>query len=156
MKLVKKLLSCQVVELLAIEGAGIITSNSTTQQLNNQRTGGTLIEVMMACVVIMAIALAGGAYVSQSMGTLAVHRGRAMAVAMANSRMEELRSQGFGSLTQMMAGATSFTIVTNNSYAKLETYGAALGLSAWSALQITVQVTNRAPDYASLTTVYSP
>ena len=155
MNLVKKLLSCQVVELLAIEGAGVITSNSTTQQLNNRRTGGTLIEVMMACVVLAVIAMAGGAYVYQSMGTLALHRDRSVAVAMANSRMEELRAQSFSSLTNLMAGSSPF--VTNNPYTKLETCGVALGMNAWSAIQITVQVTNRAPnDYISLTTIYAP
>lgn len=156
MKAGRKLLSFYVVKLLGIKGAGVITSHSRTQQLNNSRNGGTLIEVMMACVVLAAIALAGGAYVHQSSQTLAVGRGRAMATAMANSRMEQLRAQSYGSLTQMMAGTSPYTIVTNNSYARLETHGTALGLSAWSAIKITVQVTNRAPDYVSLTTVYAP
>lgn len=155
MKTQKKLLSCHAVKLLGGEGARVITSNSAAQQLNTGKRGGTLIEVMMACVVIMAIALAGGAYVSQSAGTLAVHRGRATALAMANSRMEELRSKSYSSLTNMMAGSSPF-IATNTPYTKLETCGAALGLSAWSAIQITVQVTNRAPDYISLTTFYAP
>lgn len=129
-------------------------------KLNDQKIGGTLIEVMMACVVIMAIALAGGAYVSQSAGTLAVHRGRALAVAMANSRMEELRAQGYSSLTQQMGGAT-LTIVTNNSAATLQFWPVpelvAAGLSSGTeAIKITVLVTNRAPDYVSLTTIYAP
>ena len=117
--------------------------------------GATLVEVMVVCVVLMVIAVAGGAYVAQSSGTLALHRNRAVAVAMANSRMEEIRAQSYSILTNdWMRGNSTF--VTNNPYTKLETCGTALGLSnAWSAIQITVQVTNRAPDYVSLMTIVS-
>ncbi len=124
------------------------------------KCGGTLVEVMVAIVVLMVIAVAGGAYVAQSSGTLALHRSRAVAVAMANSRLEELRADGFASLTQQMGIATSMNLVTNNTTVSLaywpvpELVAAGLGTGR-DALTLTVSVGNQ-PPYVSLTTIVSP
>lgn len=139
--------------------------------------GGTLIEVMMACFVLAVIAMAGGAYVYQSMGTLALHRDRSVAVAMANSRMEELRSAAFGDLTNLpgfaMSGTnwvkragSSWAITTATDYDSFSMGAVAGQLRAGlqftnvvvpsDALIMTVQATYRTPDYVSLTTIYAP
>ncbi len=115
------------------------------------KQGGTLIEVMMACVVLAVIAVAGGAYVYQALGTLAFHRDRAVAVARANSWMEDLKAGGYRSLTQQMV-STPFYVVTNNAVAKLEYWPVS---TARDAVRITVQITNRAPDYVSMVTIYA-
>lgn len=115
------------------------------------KQGGTLLEVMMACVVLAVIAVTGGAYVYQSLGTLAFHRDRAVAVAFANSWMEDLKAGGYRSITQKMV-TTPFYVVTNNAVAKLEYWPVS---TARDAVRITVQVTNRPPDCVSMVTIYA-
>lgn len=135
--------------------SGRVVEWSSGQQLN-RRTGGTLVEVMMACVVLMVIAITGGSYVAQSSGTLALHRNRAVALAVANSQMEVLRAQGYSSLSQQMVVAS--TIGTNNSRVTLQYWPVPELVSGTGheAIQITVQVTNQAPDCVSLVTTLSP
>jgi prepilin-type N-terminal cleavage/methylation domain-containing protein len=141
------------------------------------KRGGTLIEVMMACVVLAVIAMAGGAYVYQSMGTLALHRDRSVAVAMANSRMEELRNTPFSDLTNISGFVTSGTNwIKRLGSGWVKTTASeydSFGLGAYSgqlraglqftnivvpfdAMIMTVQATYRTPDYVSLTTIYAP
>jgi Tfp pilus assembly protein PilV len=126
-----------------------------TKELNNRRCGGTLVEVMMACVVLGVIAFTGAAYVYQSMMTLAVHRDRAVAVARAKSWMEEMRAGGYRSLTQQMV-SSPYTVVSNGAMARLEFWAVpGLGGSGRDAVRITVMVTNRPPDAVSLITIYA-
>lgn len=78
----------------------------------NTRSGGTLVEVMMACVVLSAIALAGGAYMVQSSRTLAISRERFQVLAIANSRMEEVRATKYNELSGLFPpGLQQVTIV---------------------------------------------
>lgn len=65
---------------------------SVTGRRGSNRNGGTLIEVMMACVVLAVIAIAGAAYIANSDRSLAINRERFQALALANSRMEEVRA----------------------------------------------------------------
>lgn len=143
------------------------------------KRGGTLIEVMMACVVLAVIAMAGGAYVYQSMGTLAVHRDRSVAVAMANSRMEELRNTPFSDLTNisgfvMSGSATNWIKRSGSSWVKTTvtdynpfSMGSFLGelraglrmtnvVVSSDAMIMTVQATYRPSFDVSLTTIYAP
>lgn len=122
--------------------------------------GGTMLEVMVACVVIMTLAITGAAYMARSSGTLAISRNRAVAVAMAESQMDALRSRSYSSLTQQMNGAT-IILATNNTSSKLEFWPApelvAAGLGTGrEAIKMTVQVSDRATDFVTLTTIYSP
>ena len=114
MKTRMQLLGCQVVELLRGVYKRIATNSSATQQLSNWKHGGTLIEVMMACLVLTAIAFAGGAYVAQTSRTLAVSRERFQVLTTANSRMEEIRATKFNELSGLFPpGATQVSIVRN-------------------------------------------
>jgi Tfp pilus assembly protein PilV len=63
------------------------------------KKGGTLIEVMMACVVLAVIALAGGAYVAQTRKTMSGSRAKSIALAIANSQLEKFRATNYASLT---------------------------------------------------------
>lgn len=122
---------------------------------SRRRLGGTLVEVMMACVVLAVIAVTGAAYVYQSMGALAVHRDRAVAVARAKSWMEEMRAGGYRSLTQNMV-TTPYTVVASGAVARLEFWPVpGLGGTGREAVRITVAVTNRPQDAVSLVTIYS-
>ena len=69
--------------------------------------GSTLLEVMIACLIMMVIAVAGGAYVSQSRGLLAAHRNRLIAMDKAKSRLEELRATPYSELTNLVSGAST-------------------------------------------------
>jgi Tfp pilus assembly protein PilE len=141
------------------------------------KRGGTLVEVMMACVVLAVIAMVGGAYVYQSMGTLSVHRDRAVAVAVANSRLEELRSTTFGDLTNLPGFSMSGTnwvkragnswVVTSASAYDSFSMGASAGqlraglqitnvVVPADAMIMTVQATCRTPDSVNLRTLYAP
>ena len=139
--------------------------------------GGTFIEVMMACVVLAIIAIAGASFVAQTQNTLAVHRNRSAALAVANSRLEELRGTALSQLTNLVSGATTVWIKRNgsgwqvttatdhDSYmldASQEELRAGLSLTNWPALglskmlRVTVQATYKKPDYVTLTTLYGP
>lgn len=61
--------------------------------------GGSLIEVMIGIVILLVLAVAGGTYLVESRGILAVHRNKATALAVATGRMEALRSTYYVQLT---------------------------------------------------------
>lgn len=147
------------------------------KSLNNRNRGGTFIEVMMACVVLAVIAIAGGGFVAQSLKTLAVHRNRCVALAMANSRLEEVRGTSFAQLTNIVSGNATVWIKRNGTgwqvttAADSDTYTlnagqeeirTALTLTNWPALglskvlRVTVQTTYQKPDYVALSTLYAP
>lgn len=141
------------------------------------RCGGSFIEVMMASVVLAVIAMVGGSFVAQSHNTLAVHRNRNVALAVANSRLEEIKGTPFGQLTNLVSGtatvwikrdgsgwqpATAFDsdpFMIESSSQELRT---SLSLTNWPALgvarllRVTTQATYKKPDYVSLTTFCAP
>jgi len=127
---------------------------------SGQREGGTLIEVMIACLVLAIIAVSGATNLIFTSATLAGQRNRAVALAVADGRMEEWRSQSYTAITQQMDVVPKY-ITANNSLTKLEYWdvpelvAAGLG-TGHDAIQITVQVTNREPEFVSVTSVYSP
>ncbi len=143
----------------------------------NSNSGGSFVEVMMACVVLAVIAITGGSFVAQSQGTMAVHRHRCVALAMANSRLEEIRGTVFNQLTNMVSGSvvvwikrngTGWQVTTasdHDSYTldgSLQELRTGLALTNWPALgssrilRVTVQATYQKPDYVALTTLYAP
>ena len=54
------------------------------------RSGATLVEVMLASVVLAVLALAGGAFIYRSRGEIGLQKSRRVAVELANARLEEL------------------------------------------------------------------
>jgi len=141
------------------------------------RCGGSFLEVMMACVVLAVIAIGGGSFVVQSQETLAVHRSRGVALAMANSRLEEVRGTPFGQLTNMVSGnattwikrnGTGWQVTTAADHdnfsvdTSLQELRTGLQVTNWPTLGlskilwVTVQATYNTPDYVALTTLYAP
>lgn len=62
------------------------------------RRGTTIIEVLWTCVILAVVALAAGAFVSLSTGTVSVTRNHRLGLEAANSRLEDLRSAGFDAI----------------------------------------------------------
>jgi prepilin-type N-terminal cleavage/methylation domain-containing protein len=63
--------------------------NSLTRRAR-LRAGATLIEVMLASVILAVIALAGGAFIVRSRADIALQKNRRVAVELVNARLEEL------------------------------------------------------------------
>ena len=66
------------------------------------RRGGTLVEVMTACVLLAVLAIAGVTALYQTGSGLAAQKQRRIALGLANSRLEELRSAPYGVLTALI------------------------------------------------------
>jgi hypothetical protein len=62
------------------------------------RRGATLIEVVMGCLLLTVLAIAGGAYFYQGRTTLSQARDKRAALERANGRLEALRMTGFAGL----------------------------------------------------------
>ena len=62
---------------------------------DNARGGGTLVEVMIAAVVLMVIALAGGAFLYHGRANVAIQKNKRVALEVANSRLEDLRASAY-------------------------------------------------------------
>lgn len=152
----------------------MIVENHLSRHRNR---GGTFVEVMVACVVLAVVAIVGGSYVAQSAVTLAVHRNRCVALAAANSRLEELRDTPFGQLTNMVSGSgpvwvrrngAGWQVTTATDYdvfamgTSMEELRASLVMTNWPALglsrvlRVTALATYRKPDFVGLTTLVGP
>ncbi|MBU4460839.1 MAG: hypothetical protein KJ579_09755 [Verrucomicrobia bacterium] len=70
-------------------------SRDARRRLRSSRRGSTLVEVIWTCVILAVIALAAGAFVSLSSGTVSVTRNHRLGLEAANSRLEDIRSAGF-------------------------------------------------------------
>ena len=79
-----------------------------------KRTGSTLIEVALSCLILMILAVAGGAFVANSHRTLSLHRSRSIAAAIAASRLEELRATSYATLTNLTTVAGGSVAVTRS------------------------------------------
>lgn len=142
-----------------------------------RKHGGTFIEVVMACVVLALVAVVGGSYEARSALTLAVHRSRCVALATANSRLEELRDTPFSQLTNMVAGGAAVWVRRNGAGWRVSTAAehddfaigtsmeelrTSLVLTNWptlgssKVLQVTTLATYRKPDYVRLMTLVGP
>ncbi|NQU40780.1 MAG: prepilin-type N-terminal cleavage/methylation domain-containing protein [Lentisphaerae bacterium] len=64
--------------------------NNPLQVAARHRRGATLIEVMLASIILAILALAGSAFVYRSRADIALQKNRRVAVELANDRLEEL------------------------------------------------------------------
>lgn len=62
------------------------------------RSGATLIEILVACLILAVVAVGTAACLSLSQGATAVQRNRRTAMELANSRLEELRAASYDSI----------------------------------------------------------
>jgi prepilin-type N-terminal cleavage/methylation domain-containing protein len=60
--------------------------------------GGTLIEVMVACVILSIIALGGAAYLYHARATDLAQRNKRVALEAVNSRLEDIRAAAYGDI----------------------------------------------------------
>lgn len=61
----------------------------------SRRVGSTLVEVMLACLLLTILVLAGGAYLYHSRATINIQRNKRAALESANRRMEALIASGY-------------------------------------------------------------
>jgi type II secretory pathway pseudopilin PulG len=66
------------------------------------QTGSTLVEVMIACLILMIVAVAGAAYMYQSRATLAFQRNKRIALETGNARLEEIRATTYTNLQSLL------------------------------------------------------
>ena len=66
------------------------------------RAGQSLVEVMVAIVVLATVAVGMGAFLSMNRSALSLQRNRRVALELANARLEELRATTFSSLVGML------------------------------------------------------
>ena len=69
-------------------------------QTLDSRCGATLVEVLMACVILAVIAVGTAACLYLSRGASAAQRDHRTALALANSRLEEVRSAPYTSVAR--------------------------------------------------------
>jgi hypothetical protein len=67
--------------------------------VNSGAGGSTLVEVLLAALLLTTLILAGASFLYQSRTTVGVQRNRRMAIAFASSRLEDLRASRYGEIT---------------------------------------------------------
>ncbi len=66
------------------------------------KSGSSLVEVMVACVILLIIAVAGAEYLSHGQATLAFQKNRRLALEVANSEMEKIEGMSYGAITNLL------------------------------------------------------
>jgi len=74
------------------------------------RKGATLVEVMIASVVLVVMALGGAAFLFRSRGDVAVQRNKRAALEVANSRLEDLQASSYDDIKPLNQDYTSYYI----------------------------------------------
>lgn len=76
----------------------------------NARRGSTLVETMLACLILAIVALAGAEYLFRGRTALIIQKNRRLALEAANSRMEEWRATPYGDVTNLLPSASYATV----------------------------------------------
>jgi len=63
--------------------------------LNNSKRGASLLEVLLALVIVLIVAIGGGAFVYYSTGAVGVERNKRAALEVANARLEEMKARDY-------------------------------------------------------------
>lgn len=63
-----------------------------------RRSGTTLIEVMLAIVILLIMALAGASFIFYSSGQIGIEKNKRVAMELANARLEEMRFASYVSI----------------------------------------------------------
>lgn len=67
--------------------------------MNRGEAGSTLVEVMVGCLILMVIVVAGMEYLSQTQTVVIRQKNRQLAIAATQSRLEEVRATSYAGLT---------------------------------------------------------
>ncbi len=76
------------------------------------RSGSTLVEIMIGCVLLAILALAAFEYYYQTAKVLSVQRKRTVAMAVINGRIEAIRATSYASLTNFVPPGGSVDIMS--------------------------------------------
>jgi hypothetical protein len=76
--------------------------------------GASLIEVVTACLLLAIIAIAGVSALYQTGAGLAIQKNRRIALGLANSRLEEIRSTAYGVLVALIPVNSNVNSVIRN------------------------------------------
>lgn len=151
------------------------------EAIRRARRGATLVEVMIACVVLMVMAVGGAAYLYQSCTTLAAQRNKRIALEAGNARVEEIRATRYTDLKnlltvdyavhylrrvagawQVSSGDPNETVNINGTSLPMTTTVQFLdidgGVSSYDGLAVTVSTAYRAgiADRVILRSIYAP
>ena len=69
--------------------------------------GSTLVEVMIAVLVLLTIAMAGGAFLLHSRSQLSIQRNKRIMLEECNRRLETIRATGYSAITNLLPRNTS-------------------------------------------------
>jgi len=69
----------------------------------NRQRGTTLVEILVSCVLLAVLAIAGMTALCETGGGLAIQKNRRIALGLANSRLEELRTVPYTALTALIS-----------------------------------------------------
>lgn len=91
------------------------TLNRSPDRANRTgKSGSSLVEVMVACVILAIIAVAGAEYLYHGQATLVVQTNRRIALEVANSRLEDIRGARYASLTNGLGNNLNSQSVRKN------------------------------------------
>ena len=93
----------------AATGTNASASPVVAEPRRRANAGATLVEVIVACVILMVMAIAGATSLYLSRGSINVQRNKRLAVEIANSRLELLRGTNYWSITNLF-GVTDYSV----------------------------------------------
>jgi len=71
-------------------------------KLSGGRSGTTLVEAMLAIVILLIMALGGAGFIFYSSGQIAVEKNKRVAMEFANARLEEMRFAPYADIVQYL------------------------------------------------------
>jgi type II secretory pathway pseudopilin PulG len=74
-----------------------------TIALHNRQRGTTLVEIIVSCVILAVLAISGMTALCETGAGLAIQKNRRIALGIANSRLEELRTVPYIALTALIS-----------------------------------------------------
>lgn len=111
----------------------------TCCKINNKRRAGfSLVEVMLAALILVVLALGGGAILQHSGSTVAIQQNKRVAIEAASRQLEQLRT-----VSTLAAGTFDSTAVINGQTRQVTTIVEDVGNSTRPLKRVTVQVEYR-------------
>jgi len=149
--------------------------------LRAARSGATLVEVVISCVILAVVALGTAAYIYLSRTGVVIQRNKRIAIEAANRRLEEIQGLGYPALTNSMPkdfavhylrdAGNSWGVTSTNPNETVTINGAVMPMTttaqytdvdgagkSYDCIAITVQTAYRATANAQVTlqTIFGP
>jgi prepilin-type N-terminal cleavage/methylation domain-containing protein len=101
---------------------GSSSSSCCFRRLNRACRGMTLVEVMLATLVLALLAIGGGAFLQHGTGQVMTQQSERVAAELANGRLDELRASGYASFKPTVSNYTIWYLQKlSNSWARTST-----------------------------------